>query len=43
VGVAPPQVLTEPVRTVADLKSLLGELDHRWRLDALVALDDYLS
>jgi hypothetical protein len=43
VGVAPPEVLTEPVSTVADLTSLLSRLDHRWRLDALVALDDYVS
>ena len=43
VGVAPPEVLTEPVRTVGDLTMLLGRLDSRWRLDALVALDDYLS
>lgn len=43
VGAAPPELLTEPVTTVADLESLLGRLDSRWRLDALVALDDYLS
>jgi len=43
VGVAPPEVLTEPVSTVADLTSLLGRVDYRWRLDALVAIDDYLS
>jgi hypothetical protein len=43
VGVVPPEVLTEPVASVADLTSLLGRLDYRWRLDALVALDDYLS
>jgi hypothetical protein len=43
VGVVPPEVLTEPVTTTADLKSLLGMLDSRWRLDALAALDDYLS
>jgi hypothetical protein len=43
VGVAPPELLTEPVKTIADLTSLLGRLDYRWRLDALVALDDYLS
>ena len=43
VGAAPPELLTEPVTTVAELESLLGRLDSRWRLDALVALDDYLS
>jgi hypothetical protein len=43
VGVVPPEVLTEPVKTTADLKSLLRRLDSRRRLDALAALDDYLS
>jgi hypothetical protein len=43
VGVAPPEMLTEPVRSIADLVSLLGGLDDRWRLDALAALDDYVS
>jgi hypothetical protein len=43
VGVVPPVVLTEPVTTVADLTSMLSGLDRRWRLDVLVALDDYLG
>jgi hypothetical protein len=44
VGAAPPKgLMAEPVGTVADLRQLIREIDGRWRLDALLAVDDYLS
>jgi hypothetical protein len=43
VSVAPPVALMiEPVGTIAELRGLLREVNLRWRLDALAALDDYL-
>jgi len=43
-GVAPPaQLMDRPVETVEELRLLILEIDRRWRLDALIALDDYLS
>jgi hypothetical protein len=42
-GIAAPKVLTEPVGTIDGLRSLIRRVDYRWRLDALVALDDYVS
>ncbi|RAX43665.1 hypothetical protein DQ354_19555 [Arthrobacter sp. AQ5-06] len=43
VAVAPPVALmAEPVGTIADLRQLIREIDGRWRLDALAALDDYV-
>ncbi len=43
VGATPPQgLMTRPIATSADLISLIREIEDRWRLDALVALDDYL-
>lgn len=42
-GAAPPKgLMAEPVGTVADLRQLIREIDSRWRLDALLAVDDYL-
>jgi hypothetical protein len=44
VGAAPPlALLAEPVEMVDDLRQLIRGIDDRWRLDALLALDDYLS
>jgi hypothetical protein len=44
VKAAPPlALLAEPVGTVDDLRQLIRGIDDRWRLDALLALDDYLS
>jgi hypothetical protein len=43
VAVPAPTVLTQPVTTVGDLVSQIRRVDRRWRLDALVALDDYVS
>ena len=42
-AVPPLTLLVEPVETVDDLRKLLRGIDGRWRLDALLALDDYLS
>jgi hypothetical protein len=42
-GVPPPSgLLRTPVETVEDLRECIQAIDERWRLDALVALDDYL-
>ena len=42
VGAAPPiALLAEPVRTVEDLRQVIRGIDDRWRLDVLLALDDY--
>jgi hypothetical protein len=44
VRAAPPlALLAEPVGTVDHLRQLIRGIDDRWRLDALLALDDYLS
>ena len=44
VAAAPPiALLAEPVETVDDLRQLIRGIDERWRLDALLALDDYFS
>lgn len=44
VGVSPPVALmAEPLRNVADLRRVKREIDDRWRLDALAALDEYHS
>jgi len=43
VRVAAPEVLTDSVGTIDDLRSQIRRVDCRWRLDALVALDDYVS
>ena len=44
VGVVPPEpLLVEPMRTVQDLRRLIREIDDRWRLDALVAVTDYVD
>lgn len=43
-GAAPPLgLLDRSVRTTVDLRSTLAALDIRWRLDALLALEDYVS
>ncbi len=42
-AIPPPSLLDGPVETVDDLRQLLRGIDNRWRLDALLALDDYLS
>lgn len=43
VGAAPPiALLAEPVGTVEDLRQVIRGIDDRWRLDVLLALDDYL-
>jgi hypothetical protein len=43
VSVAPPVALMiGPVGTITELRGLLCEVNLRWRLDALAALDDYL-
>lgn len=38
-----PEVLTEPVSSLEDLRSLVRGVAFRWRLDALTALNDYAS
>lgn len=44
VGAAPPLgLLAEPVGTVDDLRQVIRGIDDRWRLDVLLALDDYFS
>ncbi|MFJ5860080.1 hypothetical protein ACIQCM_01510 [Pseudarthrobacter sp. NPDC092439] len=44
VGLAPPvDLLAAPFETLAELRHLLYEVDDRWRLDALAAIEDYLS
>jgi len=44
VGVAPPMdLLAGTVRTVAELRAGVQRIDRRWRLDALMALDDYVE
>lgn len=43
-GTPPPAMLvTEALANVNDLRSLIHEINRRWRLDALTALDDYIS
>lgn len=43
-GLAPPQALLEdPVSSLDDLRARILAVDARWRLDVVVALDDYLS
>ena len=43
VGLVPPaDLMVEPFGDVADLRQLIAEIDPRWRLDALAALDDYV-
>lgn len=44
VGLSPPlDLLAAPFETLAELRRLLYEIDDRWRLDALAAIEDYLS
>lgn len=44
VGALPPaQLMGPPVTSVGDLRLLVRRIDRRWRLDVLVALDDYVS
>lgn len=44
VGLPPPKdLLDTPFKTLADLRRLLDDVDVRWRLDALAAIEDYLS
>lgn len=43
-GVAPPSgLLGIPIATSDELRHCILAVDRRWRLDAIVALDDYLS
>jgi hypothetical protein len=43
-GLAPPQaLLDDPVSSLDDLRARILAVDARWRLDVVVALDDYLS
>lgn len=43
-GVTPPLgLLDKPVRTPEELRSTLAAVDMRWRLDVLMALEDYVS
>lgn len=42
-GISPPSgLLGTPVETVDELRSCILAIDRRWRLDVVVALDDYL-
>lgn len=44
VAAAPPlMLLKESVETLEDLRKLIRGIDTRWRLDALLALEDYVS
>ena len=43
-GDTPPKgLMAEPIRTVEDLTECIRDMDDRWRLDALVALTDYVD
>lgn len=43
-GMAPPsELLGSAIATLDELRRCILAVDRRWRLDAIVALDDYLS
>lgn len=43
-GVAPPLgPLDKPVRSTEELSSTIASVDRRWRLDVLLALEDYVA
>jgi len=43
-GVAPPMGLLDgTVEAIAELRACIQGVDRRWRLDALMALDDYVE
>jgi hypothetical protein len=44
VATAPPtKLLTDTVATIGELEVAIQSIESRWRLDALMALDDYVS
>lgn len=43
-GLSPPTgLLDEPATTIPELRTRIRNIDWRWRLDVICALDDYVS
>jgi hypothetical protein len=40
---APKGLLDQPVHEVTDLEAVLAAVDVRWRLDAVMAVEDYID
>lgn len=42
-AIPPERLMADAVATVGDLQLVIQGIDRRWRLDAVTALDDYIS